>query len=323
MSQNIIEQIQAMADNGQMILEKIKNDYATKDELNNLPSIEDSYLDDVSYTESDNILTFTFTLNNGNKETVDVDLKHLVDVYNADETTLTKSDNTFSIKPNGHNQASNTINKMTGYSKPSSTSAIAATDTLNTAIGKLERALDDIDSGGTVTTVKVGDTSYSPSLGVVSLPAYPDISGKANTDDIPTKTSELTNDSGFLTSIPNEYITETELSAKGYLTSIPAEYVTETELANKKYLTSIPSEYVTETELANKGYLTEHQDISGKADKSDLTSHTTDPDIHVSDLEKQVWNNKADRSEVPQIYSGSASATKPSNAPVGSLYIVV
>ena len=37
--------------------------------------------------------------------------------------------------------------------------------------------------------------------------------------DIPTKTSDLQNDSGFITSIPEEYITETELNAKGYLTS--------------------------------------------------------------------------------------------------------
>ena len=35
---------------------------------------------------------------------------------------------------------------------------------------------------------------------------------------IPTNTSELTNDSGFITEIPSEYITETELDAKGYLT---------------------------------------------------------------------------------------------------------
>jgi hypothetical protein len=39
-----------------------------------------------------------------------------------------------------HNQAANTINKMTGYTMPTTTSAIAATDTLNEAIGKLERA---------------------------------------------------------------------------------------------------------------------------------------------------------------------------------------
>lgn len=50
--------------------------------------------------------------------------------------------------------------------------------------------------------------------------------------ELPTKTSDLTNNSGFLT--------------------------------------SIPSEYVTETELNNKGYLTQHQDISGKLDASEL-----------------------------------------------------
>ncbi len=41
-----------------------------------------------------------------------------------------------------HNQASSTINAMTGYSKPQATSAITATDTLNEAIGKLEKAID-------------------------------------------------------------------------------------------------------------------------------------------------------------------------------------
>ena len=38
------------------------------------------------------------------------------------------------------------------------------------------------------------------------------------------------------------------------------------------YITSIPSEYVTDSELTAKGYLTEHQDINGKADKSELFS---------------------------------------------------
>lgn len=43
---------------------------------------------------------------------------------------------------------------------------------------------------GTVTSVKVGTTSYTPSSGVVSLPAYP---------TVPTKTSQLTNNSDFAT----------------------------------------------------------------------------------------------------------------------------
>ena len=90
---------------------------------------------------------------------------------------------------------------------------------------------------------------------------------KANKSDIPTSLSQLTNDSGYVTTealdakgylnaIPSEYVTETELNNKGYLTSVPSEYVTEDELSAKGYLTSVPSEYVTEDELSAKGYLT-------------------------------------------------------------------
>ena len=44
--------------------------------------------------------------------------------------------------------------------------------------------------------------------------SYTDLTNKPT---IPTKTSQLTNDSGFITSIPSEYVTETELNNKGYL----------------------------------------------------------------------------------------------------------
>lgn len=76
---------------------------------------------------------------------------------------------------------------------------------------------------GTVTGINVGSTSYSPSDGVVSLPAYPttlpasDVSAWAKaankpsytldeisdgtTRKIPTKVSQLTNDSGFTTNV--------------------------------------------------------------------------------------------------------------------------
>ena len=47
-----------------------------------------------------------------------------------------------------HNQASSTINSMSGYSKASSASAITTSDTLNAAIGKLEKALDGKQASG-------------------------------------------------------------------------------------------------------------------------------------------------------------------------------
>lgn len=50
--------------------------------------------------------------------------------------------------PSGHNQASSTITAMTGYAKASAVAAIAATDSLNVAIGKLEKALDGKQAAG-------------------------------------------------------------------------------------------------------------------------------------------------------------------------------
>ena len=63
-----------------------------------------------------------------------------------------------------------------------------------------------------------------------------EIKGAVDTIEIPTKTSDLTNDSGFITSIPSEYVTETELEAKGYST-FSGSY---NDLTNKP---TIPSAY--------------------------------------------------------------------------------
>lgn len=67
----------------------------------------------------------------------------------------------------------------------------------------------------------------------------------------------------YLTEIPSEFITETELnnSLSGYakLTDIPTDYIK-----------SIPSEYITESELNDKGYLTEHQSLSNYYTKSEV-----------------------------------------------------
>ena len=105
---------------------------------------------------------------------------------------------------------------------------------------------------------------------------------KTDIPTVPTKTSQLTNDSGFITSVPSEYITETELDAKGYLTShqdisnlalkseIPdvSSFITSddlptvptkvSELTNdSNFITSIPEEYITETELKSNYYTKE------------------------------------------------------------------
>lgn len=110
--------------------------------------------------------------------------------------------------------------------------------------------------------------------------------------DIPSKTSDLVNDSGFITQIPDEYVTETELDAKGYLTEHQslAEYAKKSELFSKDYndLTNKPTipsveglastqyvdnkvseivvpsleGYATEQWVEGKGYLTQHQSLA-------------------------------------------------------------
>lgn len=60
--------------------------------------------------------------------------------------------------------------------------------------------------------------------------------------DVPTYTSDLTNDSGFITSIPAEYVTQNELSSMSYATTsqLPNmnNYVSKTELSNASYATT-------------------------------------------------------------------------------------
>ena len=98
--------------------------------------------------------------------------------------------------------------------------------------------------------------------------------------------------SGFITEIPSEYITESELNNKGYLTQHQdlSEYAKLDDLPTD-YIKEIPSEYITETELNDKGYLTEHQSLEGFAKKSDI------PDT----------SNFATKSEIPDT---STLATK-------------
>ena len=129
------------------------------------------------------------------------------------------------------------------------------------------------------------------------------LNAKANISDIPTKTSKLTNDSGFLTSIPSEYVTETEmneaianvssggsidlsgyatkdeLNTKANISDIPTKT---SKLTNDSgFLTSIPNEYVTETEMneaitnASSGYATKDE-LNAKANTSDIPTKVSE-----------------------------------------------
>ena len=80
----------------------------------------------------------------------------------------------------------------------------------------------DLSNKPQINSVELTGNKTLDQLGIQAKGNYAtfeQISEKADISDIPTKTSELVNDSGFLSSIPNEYITETELTAKNYATT--------------------------------------------------------------------------------------------------------
>ena len=99
--------------------------------------------------------------------------------------------------PDAHNQASNTINALTGYSKPSATSALSTSDSLNDALGKLEKALEGKQASGSYLTT-TGTAADSSKLGGTAAANY---ALKTDIPSVPTKVSDLTNDSGFITSV--------------------------------------------------------------------------------------------------------------------------
>lgn len=109
----------------------------------------------------------------------------------------------------------------------------------------------------------VGDGVKEPLA--VNPDIIPDVSGFATKDDLAGKAdkSDIPDTSAFAT--------KDDLAGKADKSEIPTVPTRTSQLTNDSgFITDIPSEYVTEKELADKGYLTEHQDVSGKADKSEI-----------------------------------------------------
>lgn len=96
-------------------------------------------------------------------------------------------------------------------------------------------------------------TATSSVLGGVKVGSNLSISSGVLSATVPTKVSQLTNDSGYISSVPSEYITETELNAKGYQTSAQVE----SAITKKGYQTASQ----VNSSITSKGYITE-EDIA-------------------------------------------------------------
>lgn len=156
--------------------------------------------------------------------------------------------------------------------------------------------------------------------GSVDLSQYAkrtEITNKANKSDIPTKTSQLTNDSGFVTSkeVYGKTESDNRYQTKGsYLTShqdlsdyakksdIPdtSGFATKEELNLASGGSSVDlSGYAKTSDMPTKisdlvndsDFLTQHQDISGKADKTELKNYRPYQFTKTDDVVTKVESN--------------------------------
>ena len=156
------------------------------------------------------------------------------------------------------------------------------------------------------------DTQY-PSAKVV----YDELENKADTSDVPTKTSDLTNDgadgnNAFITAQDitgkeNSSNKVTSLSSESTDTQYPSAKLVYDELAEKADADDVPTKT---SDLTNDGdgthaFLTEHQDISGKENSSNkvtsLSSSSTDTQYPSAKAVYDELEDKADTSSLAAV----------------------
>lgn len=136
----------------------------------------------------------------------------------------------------------------------------------------------------------------------------PDVSGKADKSEIPTKVSQLENDSEYLTEVPEEYVTDKELEAKGYLTQElePQFAASAAKNINQQDIDSWNNKV---DKQVGMGLSEQSFTIEEKAKLSGLTNYN-DSGIRktITDLEGEVAK-KANKTDIPDI-SGKADRTE-------------
>lgn len=83
-----------------------------------------------------------------------------------------------------------------------------------------------------ISDAQLSGGNTEPEIDVTNFATKDDLANKADISAIPSYTSQLINDSNFLTTIPLEYITDTELLAKDYASKDYVDSAIESQLGN-------------------------------------------------------------------------------------------
>lgn len=142
----------------------------------------------------------------------------------------------------------------------------------------------------------------------------PDVSGKADKSEVPTKVSQLENDSKYLTEVPDEYVTNKELEAKGYLTeeveplfaASAARSINQSDITNwngkvdKQTGMGLSEQSFTLAEKAKLAGLTNYSDAAIRQSITNLEANLeAKVETKANKSEIPDISNKADRTEIP------------------------
>ena len=221
-----------------------------------IPDVNKAYVDEQLLNKSDANHTHTELHTHNNKDALDVITQEKINEWNS-KSDFSGDYNDLINKP--------TIPILDGY---------ATENYVKNAIANVQL------NGGTGT-------------GSIDLSGYAtrdELNAKADVSDIPTKVSELENDSRFLTSVPSEYVTETELNSKGYLTQQDISNKVD-KVEGKSLISNSEIERLTNMEDNANNYI---HPSTHKA------SMIVEDNTHrfITDLERNNWNNKVESSQL-------------------------
>lgn len=286
--------------------------YATKDDLNTLAT--KAQLENYSTTEQmnaaiesavDNIdipevpTTLSAFDNDTNFITIaDVEAKNYLtehqDISGKLDVTAYEADKaTFALKSDLDNLAT------TEFVETELTQALADKAAVNHS--HLVEDIKDLDLSGYATKDELTDAI----AGVVH--PDPDLSGYYTKDEVDGVVATVQGSvdtlrqdvetAGYITSIPDEYITAEELAAEGFLKEHQSleDYAKKSDIPDvSAFITEVPSEYITETELDAKGYLTEHQSLVGYATEEFVTSEIAKAQLADGDVDLKDYYTKSE-----------------------------
>lgn len=172
---------------------------------------------------------------------------------------------------------------LTGLST-STSSAVVATDSITVGIGKLQAQINGKQAAITSSN-KLSASLVSDLATVATSGDYDDLINKPT---IPTATSDLTNDSGYITSSAlNGYATQNWVGQQGYITGITSSDVT-TALGYTPYNASNPSGYITSSALT--GYEQTSNKVTSISSSSTDTQYPSAKCVYdiVGDIESAI-----------------------------------